>query len=199
MKKIQIYSLDISTVPEDEIHLWYAQMSEAKKASVDRILSKEKQLSKIAADALCRKAISNECGIPCSEIIFGTVKNGKPFAVNAQINFNVSHSGNIVVCAVADREIGIDIEKIRNVNPKTVQRFATENEIELIKKVPDGFFKIWTLKEAYFKCIGTGLGSDIKNVSFDISDERIICSETGFDFAFKNIADGYICSVCIKN
>lgn len=199
MDNIRIYLLDISSVSEDEFRLWYSQMSEEKKISVDRILSKEKRLSKIAADALCRKAISNECGIPCSDIIFGTEKNGKPFAVNAQIKFNASHSGNMVVCAVADNEIGIDIEKIRNVNPKTVHRFATGSEIEIINSLPDGFFRIWTLKEAYFKCIGTGLGSDIKNISFDISGEKITCSESGFVFEFKNTADGYICSVCTKN
>lgn len=199
MKNLKIYSLDISAATEDEFTLWYSQMSEEKKLAADRLQNKEKRLSKIAADALCRKAVSENCGIPCNEIIFGTAEKGKPFAVNAEIRFNVSHSGKMVVCAISDKEIGIDIEKIRTVNHRAAERFATESEIDYINSEADGFFKIWTLKEAYFKCIGTGLGADIKSVSFNISENEIICSEQGFNCFFKEIADGYICSVCIKN
>lgn len=199
MESLKIYYLDLKAVSESEIELWYSQMSNEKKLAADRLLNADKRLSKIAADALCRKAISENCGIPCNEIVFGTSKNGKPYSVNAQIEFNVSHSGNLVVCAVSEKEIGIDVEKIRTVNPRACEKFATEKEIDYINSTTDGFFRIWTLKEAYFKCIGTGLGSDIKNVSFDVDGNSITCSEQGFNCFFKEIADGYICSVCIRN
>ncbi len=199
MENLKIYSLDITTVSEDEAELWYSQMNSEKKLAADRLLNADKRLSKIAADALCRKAISENCGIPCDEIVFGISENGKPYSVNAQIKFNVSHSGNLVICAVSEKEIGIDVEKIRTVNPRACEKFATAKEIDYINSSSDGFFRIWTLKEAYFKCIGTGLGSDIKSVSFDINKNGIICSEQGFSCSFKEIADGYICSVCIKD
>ena len=76
MKNLKIYSLDISAATEDEFTLWYSQMSEEKKLAADRLQNKEKRLSKIAADALCRKAVSENCGIPCNEIIFGTAEKG---------------------------------------------------------------------------------------------------------------------------
>ena len=63
---------------------------------------------------------------------------------------------------------------------------ATKNEIEHIASDSNGFFEIWTLKEAYFKCIGTGLGADIKDVSFEITENEIRCSEDGFEFSFIN-------------
>lgn len=198
MENPKIYFLDITTVTEAEFELWYSQMSSEKKLAADRLQNKTKRLSKIAADALCRKAISENCGIPCQDIVFGTKEKGKPFAVNAETEFSISHSGNMVACAVSDKEIGIDIEKIRDVNPRATAKFATDSEINYINSDSDGFFKIWTLKEAYFKCIGTGLGSDIKSVSFDINKEKISCSQDSFRCFFKETADGYICSVCIK-
>lgn len=198
MDGVKIYSLDVSDVTEKEVELWYSQMSESRKLAADRILHSHKRLLKIAADALCRKAISAQCGIPCSEIIFDTAENGKPFAVNAQIKFNLSHSGNLVVCAVSDKEIGIDVEKIRTFNPKAAERFATDCELDFISSTDNGFFRIWTLKEAYFKCIGTGLGADIKNVSFSIDGDQTRCSENGFICFAEDLHKDYICSVCIK-
>lgn len=199
MEEFKIYSLDITQVTDDEINLWYSQMSDEKKLEADRLQKADKRLSKIAADHLCRKAISQSCSIPCEDIVFRLNEKGKPFAVNAEIQFNVSHSGNMVVCAVSNKRIGIDIEKIRAVNPRAADKFATADEIDYIDSETNGFFEIWTLKEAYFKCIGTGLGADIKSVSFHIDENGITCSEQGFNCFFKEIADGYVCSVCIDD
>lgn len=173
-------------------------MSKERQESTLRLQNKQKQKAKIAADRLCRLAISEFCGIEKEQVEFDLSERGKPYAVNCNVNFNISHSGDFVVCAVSDNEIGIDIEKIRHVNPRTAERFACPDELDYIKSEENGFFKIWTLKEAYFKCIGTGLGADIKNVSFDICENGIICSNSGFDCSFINIADGYICAVCEK-
>ena len=101
-------------------------------------------------------------------------------------------------CAFSDKEIGIDIEKIREINPKAASKFACHDEEKYISTHKNGFFEIWTLKEAYFKCIGTGLGTDIKKVCFDISENGIVCSETGFECSFISVDSSYICSVCTQ-
>ena len=174
-------------------------MSNEKKEAVMKLRIPQKQKSKIVADNLCRKAVSEFCGISPYEIEFGATEKGKPYAKSVDIRFNISHSGDMVVCAVSDKEIGIDIERIREINPKTSEKFACEKEIEYINSHKNGLFEIWTLKEAYFKCIGTGLGADIKNVSFDIECEKIICSEKGFDCRFIPVEEGYICAICENN
>lgn len=195
---MKIYSCNISDISEAEFRECFAAMSIERKESVLRLQNEQKQKAKIAADYLCRLAISEFCGIEKEQIEFALTERGKPVAVNCNINFNVSHSGDFVVCAVSEKEIGIDIEKIRPINPKTAERFACPDELDYIKSEENGFFKIWTLKEAYFKCIGTGLGADIKNVFFNIGENGIICSENGFDCSFTDVADGYICAVCEK-
>ena len=125
-------------------------------------------------------------------------EKGKPYVKGLPVCFSISHSGDYAVCVVSDEEIGIDIEKIRPINKRVADKFATEKEKEYILSSSNGFFEIWTLKEAYFKCIGTGLGKDIKEVSFDISDNNIAFSKSGYEFTFCDINKNYICSICKK-
>ena len=196
---MKIYSYDISHANKSDFIKWFNGMSEERKEKVIKLAVSHKQKLKIAADYLCRKAVSEFCGIRPEQIEFSVTGYGKPYISGFDVHFSISHSGDMVVCAVSDKETGIDIEKIRKINPRSSQKFASESEEKYINTHENGFFKIWTLKEAYFKCIGTGLGSDIKKVSFDISENGIICSEKGFNCLFHQIAEGYICSTCEKN
>ncbi len=195
---MKVYHFDIKNADDDMLNEWFRQMSAERKQAVCRMKVEQKKNLCIAADALCRKAISDYCNFPTAEIEFEYNEKGKPFAKNLPVYFSKSHSGDLAVCIVSDYEIGIDIEKIRDINPRVSERFATDKEREYIKTYENGFFKIWTLKEAYFKCIGTGLGSDIKDVSFEINGENILCSKDGYEFSFIEIDKDYICSVCKK-
>lgn len=195
---MKIYSFNLTKATDSELELWFREMSCDRRQSVIRLQNSKKQKAKIAADHLCRSAIAEFCGIAPNSIEFALSEKGKPFAVGVNVYFNISHSGDLVVCAVSDREIGIDIEKIRPFNFRAAEKFASPDELEYIRSEGNGFFNIWTLKEAYFKCIGTGLGADIKNVSFKIGEKSIVCSESGFECSFLKIDNKYICSVCEK-
>ncbi len=193
-----IRSINIKSVSDEQLRIWFEQMSEGKRASVSRMKNEEKKKQRICADALCRNAISELCGVDADKICFKLSPYGKPCAKNLPVHFSVSHSGDYAVCAVSENETGIDIEKIRSIHPRVHEKFCTEAEAEYIGAEENGVFKIWTLKEAYFKCIGTGLGADIKNVSFSVNGTEISCSENGFEFTFVAIDENYICSVCKK-
>ncbi len=195
---MKIYSINVNDISCGQLCDWFEQMSNERKESVMRTKIEHKRSLRIAADHICRTAIAEFCGVKPNEIIFGYTEQGKPYTQNLPVHFSISHSGDIAVCAVSDNEIGIDIEKIRNVNPRTAERFANDKEKEYINTSENGFFEIWTLKEAYFKCIGTGLGSDIKKVCFNISENGIICSEYGFELSFFEVEKDYICSICKK-
>ncbi len=176
----------------------FEKMSDDRKKETLALVSENKRKQKIAADMLCRQMLANADGINPENIIFGKASNGKPYARNSDFRFSISHCGNLVICAVSKKEIGIDIEKIRDIRLKAAEKFASKNELEYIGNIPERFFEIWTLKEAFFKCKGTGLGADIKNVSFEIDGKNITCSENGYELCFDNSFDGHICSICIK-
>lgn len=137
-------------------------------------------------------------GIDYKKINIKLNKYNKPYIDNFDIYFNMSHSKDLCVCAVSRKEIGIDIEKIRKVNLKTIHHFATEEEIMYIlkneKKIFYRLFEIFTLKEAYFKMLGTDL-KDIKKVNF-ISNNQI--SLPGFNIKTIKNKD-YIISIIEKN
>lgn len=199
MAEFRLAFLDISEIGDEALKNHFSVMDKARKAETRSLVSDEKKRQKIAADLLCRQMISDECSIPTEKIVFSKNEKGKPFAVNADIRFSISHSKNIVACAVSDKEIGVDIEEIRDIRLKAAEKFACESEIEYIGTDITRFFEIWTLKEAFFKCKGSGLGADIKTVSFRIDGNKISGSEKGFNLYFKSITDGFICSVCVKD
>ncbi len=90
---------------------------------------------------------------------------GKPFLTAAPIEFNLSHSAELAVVAVAiDRPVGVDLERIKPVKDleQLTARFFTPGEHQQIMILPPdqrllAFFRIWTCKEAYLKATGDGL------------------------------------------
>lgn len=195
---MKTYLKFVSQTDELELREFYDAMSEEKKEAVNKLKKTETAMQRIIADGVLRKALSEAKGIKPEKIIFKYNEFGKPYAENVDVQFSVSHSEDAVICAVSENDTGIDIEKIRDVRFKVAERFATEKELEYIGENTERFFEIWTLKEAYFKCIGTGLDANIKNVSFKINGNKIECSEKGYKFEFSNAAEGYCCSICEK-
>ncbi len=93
------------------------------------------------------------------------------------LKFNISHSGDYVVCTYGSGESGVDIEK--NINSMDIaKRFFTKREYQMIAAgYPNMFTRIWTLKEAYVKEMGMGLSIPLD--SFEVQPGKI--SETGKD------------------
>ena len=74
---------------------------------------------------------------------------GKPVASDGTA-FNLSHSGEWILLAVGEGEVGCDIERPEHVSYEKMGRIVfTENELRLIKQARDKtgeFFKLWTRK-----------------------------------------------------
>jgi len=118
---------------------------------------------KILADAhkegreLARKAISDFCGSENFNIYYN--ENGKPLC--DKCFFNISHKRDIVVCAVSDKNIGIDIEYITDIKVRNEYLLMSREETEFINAIKDKqnerFFTIFTMKEAFVKMLGERL------------------------------------------
>lgn len=75
-------------------------------------------------------------------------KNGKPYFEGGFLS--ISHSGEWVLVAVSETEIGVDIEKIRPADTERLNR-------KYFADSPENFFENWVKKESMFKKLGTGL------------------------------------------
>lgn len=99
-----------------------------------------------------------------------TTQSGKPYLPDyPAFHFSLSHSGNLVVCAVSSVPIGVDLERERPVRPGIAARWFTPEEQNLLASDPSAFFDLWMAKEAVLKEIGCGLCGELKNVSVQLS------------------------------
>ncbi|MDL2292200.1 4'-phosphopantetheinyl transferase superfamily protein [Acholeplasma sp. OttesenSCG-928-E16] len=129
--------------------------------------------------------------------------NNKPFLKNKNIYYNLSHSGNNYAIAIANQEVGIDIEIINDKHTMLAKKILTNLELECYKKDPDKaayITKIWTIKESYLKMLGIGLTSELNQLEtiylssdsfdlFSINDTKILCKKIDtyyLSIAFKN-------------
>lgn len=121
---------------------------------------------------------------------------GKPIADNGMY-FNISHSGEYVLFALSDSEIGCDIEQRRQVEPMRLGKIVfCQNELDYIENSADSsmaFYELWTRKESLLKCIGEGFHRSSKSV--DVSKPEFAESGTEYKFRMWDM-DGYTISVC---
>lgn len=160
-------TINISNVSDDEYRKWYSFMGAEKQNRVNRFRFIDDIKKTIAGDMLARTMIAHCCNVNYQDIVFYKNKYGKPFVKELPIEFNISHSNDLVICAINDTSIGVDIEKIRLVDLNIIEKVCCKDELKyvLYDNSYKHFFKIWTFKEAYFKFIGTGI-TDFKSINY---------------------------------
>jgi phosphopantetheinyl transferase len=101
--------------------------------------------------------------ICAGDLVIERTDRGKPYQTTVPgLFFNISHSGKYCLCAVSDREVGADIERVGRIRPKRAAFFLSEAELAEYEKSGDDLSKalaatrFWCRKEAYLKLIGTG-------------------------------------------
>jgi 4'-phosphopantetheinyl transferase len=124
-------------------------------------------------------------------------KYKKPYFEDGEIQFNISHSGEMVVCVVSDAgDIGIDIELLKNINIEDFKPQMTDNEWKQVatssSKI-DSFYTYWTQKEAVIKAHGKGLFFALK--SFEISENEAIIDGKTFFLREIKLDDKYKCFI----
>ena len=122
-------------------------------------------------------------------ITFQYGAHGKPALAGekttpSDLRFNVSHSGDYCLCAVAlRRDVGIDIEMVRSDVEclPLAERFFTRREYEDLlwgseRDRRARFFRYWTCKEAYLKARGIGISSGLAQIEVTFNaDGSIEC------------------------
>lgn len=144
----------------------------------------------IAGEFLLRECLLRRGLLSDDRLDIKIQASGKPYLGNSSIHFSISHSGNILVCAVADREIGVDVQKVSSYNPSLAARYFSEDEKRFILSSPHkdkAFTTLWCAKESYIKALGSTLSKDLSStrLSFDAAGHmycntyRVINDEIG--------------------
>ncbi|MCH5348880.1 MAG: 4'-phosphopantetheinyl transferase superfamily protein [Oscillospiraceae bacterium] len=121
--------------------------------------------SMVSGGALARYMLWKEFCIPWdAHIAYGEF--GKPYLSDyPDVHFNISHSGQYVVCAVCNRPVGVDVQEIAPYQPDVAAKVCSNVELSQIEASGNQaaeFTKAWTIKEAYLKMLGLGLGHELQ-------------------------------------
>lgn len=161
------------------------------------------QLRSLCGDLLLLKLLTNQPHAPSLPLHCAKTEYGKPYLpALPDVHYNLSHSGDWVLCAVGDFPLGIDIQQERPVKPALFRRALSDEEQVFLNALPDqtrlsAFFDLWCLKEAY--CKATGLGLRLPLHSFTVSLSPITVSDHDHQVKLLSFpAQGYHAGLCVK-
>ena len=143
------------------------EISEQRREQALKFKHEQGQRLCVLAYQLLKKGLQQEYGIT-ENPIFEYNEHGKPSIVgHPEICFNLSHCKEAVVCVISDQPVGVDVESIREYKESLVRYTMNDEEIREIEPSENPaatFIRLWTMKEATMKLIGTGISNDMKTV-----------------------------------
>lgn len=170
-------------VEGDEFQALTAFLSADERERARRFVQPRDASRNAAARGHLRQLLGRYLDCSAAEIGLGTRLHGKPYVTTPGadwLRFNVSHSGDRALIAVANgREVGVDIERIQpelaaDSSPAAI---FTPAEQKVLAGLPGEqyvreYFRLWTRKEAVLKGIGVGLSVPLNAV--DVLKDRVL-------------------------
>ncbi len=182
----------------DQVHVWRVSLDQAystiahlaaglssdERNRAGRYHSTQDKEHFIVRRGFLRIALSHYLDSNPSELLIGTSVYGKPTIVTStygdSLRFNTSSSEGICLCAITrNREIGIDIERVRPIDQaeRIAEHFFSPQEVYDLFSVPANqrvraFLQGWTRKEAYLKAVGCGLSQPTRSISVSLKPDK---------------------------
>lgn len=174
-----------------EVTVWWASITESapevarfeslldseERARAERFRVEAARHRFVTGRVMLRQILSSLTGVPPGRLTFTFGEHGKPQLEGGWPCFNLAHSGDSVVLAVADDEVGVDVEERRDLPNahRLVSRICTPREAEFLLTLPegdrnDGLLRLWTAKEAVLKTLGTGIAGSMRSIEVSVAD-----------------------------
>ncbi|MCR1974329.1 4'-phosphopantetheinyl transferase superfamily protein [Clostridium sporogenes] len=174
---MEIYMVKILDISEKNLNFICSLIDTQKRQVIEKFINKKDKIRSLVGEILVKTIITEKLNISNRDIIFRKNQYGKPYLIEyPNLKFNISHSGNFVVCAIDNKPIGVDIEEVKNIEYEgIVENFFSVSEVDYIIKQDinvqlNKFYEIWVLKESYIKCCGQGLSIPLKSFSINIEE-----------------------------
>jgi 4'-phosphopantetheinyl transferase len=167
----------------------------------------------VAAHASKRLMLTVVSGAAAHSWAFETAPSGKPrVGPLPGPHFNLSHSERLVACAVSKEvELGIDVEPINRRAPLEIAKthFAPMEQ-SWIAALPRseqalGFWRVWTLKEAFIKATGRGLAQPLQHFSFMLDPlgvifhDRALGDSQAWHFEQRLVGSGHLLALAWRD
>lgn len=204
------------TLPDDAAQVWLARpsacdparlaarylplLSDDERARHRALMREVDRHAYLTAHALQRLVLAGYTGVAPERLTFRRGARGKPHPELAPpydtLSCNLSHTSGLVGCVVTrGRACGLDIETVRSMDDMdgVADMVCSPAERTLLHRLPAAeraryFFTLWTLKEAYVKATGEGIGVDLTRVAFTLDAGAVACrlgsAPAGADWQF---------------
>ena len=207
----RIYIADISVLKEPSVFekLLKTVPEYRQKKAMSFKFAKGKMQS-LGVGLLLRKACE-DAGFAGADEHIAYGENEKPYLAECpEIQFNLSHSGERVMCVISPFEVGCDVEIIKGDRGRLAERFFKPEETTWIKHFEspelqsEAFYRLWTLKECYMKVTGRGMSlmPDQFTLHVDENENISLCHDGDrpeYTFREIDLRDGYRYAYCVKN
>ena len=128
-----------------------------------------------AGRELLNRMYRKKTGENCPEI--AVEERGKPYFVEGNWHFSISHTKKHVFCVLSARPVGLDAEEAdRRIDLRLAEKILSEPEKARYEAAPDkreALLKLWVLKEAAAKLTGEGLRGYPNHTDFSPDDPRV--------------------------
>ena len=177
---------------EVQLWSWSLRVEESTAESLKKFLSPDEILlaDKYATHRLkvrylagrggLRQILGAVLGQPAASLRFCYEAAGKPQLVDyPSLHFNLAHSADEALLAIAKQPVGIDLEKLREIQNQAelVRRWFSESEVAQYESLNDVskrefFFRLWTGKEAVIKLFGGSIGEGLRDIEPPIDTDQ---------------------------
>ncbi|MGY6520978.1 MAG: 4'-phosphopantetheinyl transferase family protein [Mongoliitalea sp.] len=173
----QLWKVDI-TRDFASFEAYYDLLKEEDWLAIRKYRHQEDQKIRIISTLFPRLLIGAYLNENFSNISFYTNEFGKPFLKNdPSFFFNIAHNRSYFMFICGPMACGVDVEQQKQI---PLERYFLEDifhtdELACIEISPvreDAFFKLWVLKEAYLKRLGTGIQEKLHEISIFQSNAR---------------------------
>ena len=160
---MKVFIVDMSKLKVDELRV---NLSSYEASFAENIQNSHAQERYIVSKAIVRKLLADTKplkGVAPSDIEIKVGSNGKPYVEGRPIYYNVSHSEDLLVVAIDNAEVGVDMEHMKERNFKALTEYYFDGKESVIERILQSadikteFYKQWTLTEAEIKLAGVGL------------------------------------------
>ncbi len=209
-----------------EVHLWRIALDAAPGGAADegeRLLGPDERARAarfrrpedrrrfVAAHVALREILGGCLGLAPGRVRLVAGPGGKPRLPAGPLRFSLAHSGALALCAVArGREVGVDVERVRgDIDVAALaRRFFSPPEVAELEALPaaertGGFYRLWTLKEAYLKARGDGLALPLDTFSISLAGPRPVLLDAGrpagsWSLATLEAGPGYAAALAVE-
>ncbi len=194
-------------VSADVIDALAELLSDSELARANRYRFDDDRRRSIIARSATRRLLGRYLDADPRALAIVEEEHGKPALLHREMEFNASHSGDLVALAFAkETAVGIDVERRRQLHDvlALARRYFSEEELAIVSSASDpddAFFAIWTAKEAIVKASGKGIGSgDLHGFTVPFRNRRLLPVVDGWSVAaIDPLLDDYYGAVAARS